>query len=63
MAEPVDVYLITRGIMDRLYLLQKIVNIRRAVEAGRTKKEAGWELNLPGGLTLERMIVVRDKEK
>ena len=62
MAEPIDVYLITRGIIDKLYLLQRIKNTRRAAEAARRKRDDGWELNLPDGLTLERMIVI-DQEK
>ena len=63
MAEPIDVYVITRGIMDKLYLLQRIKNICRAVEATRKKRDAVWELTLPGGVTLERMTIARDQEK
>ena len=55
MTEPIDVYVITRGIMDRLYLLQKIINIHRRVEVERKKKYAGWDLNLPGGIAMERV--------
>lgn len=62
MAEPIDVYLITRGIMDKLYFLQRIKNILRAAEAARRKRNVGWELSLSGELTLERMIVI-DQEK
>ena len=62
MAEPINVYVITRGIMDKLYLLQRIGNIRRAAEAARRKREAGWEMILPGGLMLERLIMT-DQEK
>ncbi|MBR0399306.1 MAG: hypothetical protein IJH95_00600 [Mogibacterium sp.] len=63
MTEPIDVYVITRGIMDKLYLLQRIKNICRAAEAVRKKRDAGWELILQDGVTLERMTVARDQEK
>ena len=63
MTEPIDVYVITRGIMDKLYLLQRIKNICRAAEAAQKKRYAGWELTLPGGVTLERMTIARDQEK
>lgn len=55
MAEPVEVYVITRGIMKHLYLQQQIINVYKAGKARREKKMGRCDLITKDGMLIERV--------
>lgn len=55
MAEPVEVYVITNGIMKHLYRQQQIINVYKAGKAKRDKRKVGYDLITKDGLLMEKV--------